>query len=67
MRNIVSLVTFWIFVAGTIPNSVQVEAMKASPHTFIVDQDDEEIVLKIKGDEIDHWVTNQHGENEQSV
>lgn len=39
--------------------------MKASPHTFVVDQDDEQIVLKIKGDESDHWVTNQHGEKEQ--
>ncbi len=40
--------------------------MKASPHTFVVDQDDEQIVLKIKGDESDHWVTNQHGEKQQS-
>mmetsp|Transcript_11951 Transcript_11951/g.30318 ORF Transcript_11951/g.30318 Transcript_11951/m.30318 type:complete len:767 (-) Transcript_11951:168-2468(-) len=61
LRNIVSLLTIWIFFSGMIPNSLcQTKAMKASPHTFVVDQDDEQIVLKIKGDESDHWVTNQH-------
>ena len=67
MRNIVSLTVLWILVSGNFPNQSQTEAMKASPHTFVVVQDDEEIVLKIKGDESDHWVTNQNGEKEQSL
>eukprot|EP00536_Pseudo-nitzschia_multiseries_P015296 jgi/Psemu1/69436/estExt_Genemark1.C_8530018 len=31
--------------------------MKASPHPFVVEQDGEELTLKIKGDEHQHWVT----------
>ena len=63
LRKTVSLAILWMGMSGIlIPITWQTHAMKASPHTFSVQQDDEEVVLKIKGDEYDHWVTNQHGE-----
>ena len=60
-RNMVSIVLLWTVISGFMPIGSQSEAMKASPHTFILKQEDEDIVLKIKGDELDHWVTNQYG------
>ena len=64
MRQVAALTLVWILMTGFYPNQSRTTAMKASPHTFVVNQDDEEIVLKIKGDESDHWVTNQHGKKE---
>lgn len=64
MRNIAACTIAWVLMVDLYPNHSQTTAMKASPHTFVVDQDDEEIILKIKGDESDHWVTNQHGKKE---
>jgi hypothetical protein len=61
MRNKVSLIVVWIAISGIVQDRSQTEAMKASPHTFVVKQYDKEIILKIKGDEDDHWITNQHG------
>ena len=64
LRNAVSLAMVWSLIGSMIvvPNRSQTHAMKASPHAFSVNQDEEDVVLKIKGDEFDHWVTNQHGE-----
>lgn len=64
MRNIAACTIAWFLMVDFDPNHSQTTAMKASPHTFVVDQDDEDIILKIKGDESDHWVTNQHGKKE---
>ena len=61
--NVVSLLVVWIAISGIVP----AEAMNASPYTFMVEQDDEEIILKIKGDEDDHWITNQHGKCARTV
>jgi hypothetical protein len=58
-----SLLVIWITISGIVP----AEAMNASPYTFVVEQDDEEITLKIKGDEDEHWITNQHGKCVRTV
>jgi len=55
-----SLLVVWVILYVFITRLSQTEAMKASPHTFVVTQDEEDIILKIKGDEDDHWITNQH-------
>ena len=64
MRHIAKLTIVWVLMADFYPNQSRATATKASPHTFVVNQDDEEIILKIKGDESDHWVTNQYGKKE---
>lgn len=64
MNNIAAFTIVWVLMVDFYPGHLQTTAMKASPHTFVVNQDEEEIVLKIKGDESDHWVTNQHGKKE---
>ena len=38
-----------------------VQAMMASPHTYLADQNEETITLKIKGDEQENWVTDMDG------
>ena len=37
------------------------QAMMASPHVFFVEQFEDTIGLKIKGDEHEHWVTDIDG------
>ena len=56
-----SLLVVWVVLFGFVTHLSQTEAIKASPHTFVVTQDEEDIILKIKGDEDDHWITNQQG------
>jgi len=53
------LLLVWIMLSAIIPTQLQAEAMKASPHPFVVEQDDEEIILKFKGDEHQHWITDE--------
>lgn len=60
MRNTVSLIMVWTIVSSITPNQLQTKAIKASPYNFVVNQDDEDIMLKIKGDDSDHWITNQY-------
>ena len=60
-RHTFCLLLGLIITAGIISNQSQVEAMKASPHPFVVEQDDEEIILKMKGDEYQHWITDEDG------
>lgn len=61
LRKKIGLLLIWILMSGIMPNRLFTEAMKASPHPFVVEQDDEEIRLKIKGDELQHWVTDDEG------
>lgn len=73
MRNIVSLVLISMMMmmmsenrTTTTPTTTiglqwMVQAMMASPHTYLADQNEETITLKIKGDEQENWVTDMDG------
>ena len=61
LRNTMSLLLAWIVISGSRMNPLQTQAMMASPHPFLVEQYEETITLKIKGDEIEHWVTDKDG------
>ena len=74
MRNIVSLVLISMMMmmlmsenrtttttTTTIGPQWMAQAMMASPHTYLADQNEETITLKIKGDEQENWVTDMNG------
>ena len=73
MRNIVSLVLISMMMmmmsenrTTTTPTTTiglqwMVQAMMASPHTYLADQNEDTITLKIKGDEQENWVTDMDG------
>ena len=74
MRNIVSLVLISMMMmmlmsenrtttttTTTIGPQWMAQAMMASPHTYLADQNEDTITLKIKGDEQENWVTDMDG------
>lgn len=61
LRNTVSLSLVWMMFGSGTTAPTMAQAMMASPHAFLVEQFEETISLKIKGDELKHWVTDMDG------
>ena len=56
LRNVISFLLVWTMIS-----TPTTQAMMASPHVFFVEQFEDTIGLKIKGDEHEHWVTDIDG------
>ena len=56
LRNVISFLLVWTMIS-----TQTTQAMMASPHVFFVEQFEDTIGLKIKGDEHEHWVTDIDG------
>jgi hypothetical protein len=56
---------WWLAIAWPILPTTQ--AITASPHTFMVQQLNKTIALKINGDEFSHWITDTNGKYAKPV
>ena len=56
LRNVISFLLVWTMISAE-----TTQAMIASPHAFFVEQFEDTIGLKIRGDEHEHWVTDMDG------